>query len=372
LNLLYGLYNVKYINTNPTMSLNSFIEFLLNDVMKNPEYSSNFDETTTSKLNTINGVIKASLNNTEYAKDEMFAILNSLGEGLDKDTVDLLYIYYGSSNEYDNNWTLTVEKLVNFLNDDILNDNRFNDFIENDMRENLADAKDSINDAKELLIGNGYSRLIINTKLPLESEETFNFVQSIKDDLGVNVSELYVIGDSPMAYEMSQTFQSELDFITVLTMIAIFVVVAITFKSAIIPFILVLLIQCAVYTTMGLIAFSGEGVYFIALLIVQSILMGATIDYAILYTTYYIEHRKTMDIKEAIISSYNKSINTILTSSSILVIATFVIAIFSSGIISKICMVLSQGTLCAALLILILLPAMIAACDKLVIKTKKK
>ena len=119
------------------------------------------------------------------------------------------------------------------INDNILEDSRFDDFIEDDMRRDITDSKETINDAKELLIGDGYSRVIINTKLPLESEETFSFIQNIKDELGSNVNEVYVIGDSPMAYEMSKTFGGELDFITILTMIAIFAVVAITFKSII-------------------------------------------------------------------------------------------------------------------------------------------
>lgn len=368
LDLLYGLYTSKYVNTNQTISLKELVAFILDDVMKNPNYSSNFDQESTSKLNTINGIMNASLNNTKYTKEEIFAILSNLSNELDKTTVDLLYIYYGSSKSYNENWTLTVEEFVDFLNEDILTDSRFDNFIEDDMRQSIIDSKKAINNAKELLIGDGYSRIIINTKLPLESDETFNFVQCIKDELGKKVSEVYIIGDSPMAYEMSKTFQSELNFITVLTMILIFIVVAFTFKSAIIPFILVLLIQCAVYMTMGILSFSGEGVYFIALLIVQSILMGATIDYAILYTSYYIEHRKNMDKKEAVINSYNKSINTILTSASILVIVTFIVGMFTSGITSKICRTLSAGTLCAELLILILLPAVLAAWDRFIIK----
>ena len=174
-----------------------------------------------------------------------------------------------------------------------------------------------------------------------------------------------------MAYEMSQTFQNELNFITVLTMVLIFVVVAITFKSAIIPLILVLMIQCAVYMTMGILSFTGEKVYFISILIVQSILMGATIDYAILYTSYYLEHRKTMDIKEAIINSYNKAIHTILTSASILIIVTLIVGNFASAIASRICKTISQGTLCSAILILVLLPAVLAACDKIIMRKKK-
>ena len=371
LNLLYGLYNSKYVNPNQTISLKEFVSFLIDDVMKNPEYSSNFEADTSSKLNTINGIMNASLNNIKYSKEEIFIILSDLTDGLDKKTVDLLYMYYGSNNAYNENWTLTVEKFVNFLNDDILKDSRFNDFIKEDMRKSITDSKETINDAKELLIGDGYSRIIINTKLPLESDETFKLIQSIKDELASKGIDVYIIGNSPMAYEMNQTFQSELNFITVLTMVLIFIVVVITFKSVLIPLILVLLIQCAVFVSMGIMSFSGEGVYFIALLIVQSILMGATIDYAILYTSYYITHRKTMNKKDAVINSYNRSINTILTSASILILVTFVVGKFTSGITSKICNTLSQGTLCAEVLILALLPALLAAFDKIIIKNKE-
>lgn len=371
LELLYGLYSSTYVNPNQTISLNTLVKFILNDVITNPEYGGNFDSNTKSQLNTINSIMDASLANTKYTKNEIFAILSKLADNLEKDKVDLLYVYYGSTNEYNNDWQMTVEEFVNYLNDDILQDTRFNDFIEDEMRQDIVNSKDTIKDARELLIGNGYSRVVINTKLAPETEETFNFIQKIKDDLGENVEEFYIIGDSPMAYEMSKTFQSELDFITILTMIAIFIVVALTFKSLIIPLILVLIIQCAVFMTMGILSFTGEEVYFIAILIVQSILMGATIDYAILYTTYYLEHRKTMDIKDAIINSYNKAIHTILTSASILIIVTLIIGNFTSAVAAKICKTISQGTLCSAILILVLLPAVLASCDKVIIKKNK-
>ena len=174
-----------------------------------------------------------------------------------------------------------------------------------------------------------------------------------------------------MALEMSQSFNGELNYITILTMIFIFVVVALTFKDLLVPFILVLIIQCAVFVTMTILTLTGTNVYFIALLIVQAILMGATIDYAILYTSYYLESRKTMDIKSAVINSYNKSIHTILTSSSILIIVTLIIGNFASAIAAKICKTLSQGTLASFLLILLILPAILATVDKIIIKDKK-
>ena len=280
-------------------------------------------------------------------------------------------MYYGSYAEYDNNWKMTVQQFVNFLNDDILNDSRFDDFIDDQMKKDITDSKETIQDAKDLLIGDKHSRIVINTKFEPESQETFEFVQKLKDLMSDNTCEYYVIGDSPMAYEMSKTFGDEFNNISILTMIAIFIVVAITFKSLTIPIILVGVIQCAVYLTMGILSVSGGSVHYIALLIVQSILMGSTIDYAILYTSYYLENRTNKSRKESIINAYNEAIHTILTSSSILIIVTFIVGKFSTAITSKICLTLSKGTLCSTLLILILLPAIIGTFDKLIVKRKK-
>ncbi len=370
--LLYGLYSFKYVNTNPSLSVREFVSFVLNDVITNDEYSSSFDDEKRSKLNTVNGIMNNSLKNVRYTSDEILAIINNLSNGIEKNMIEVLYTYYGSNKQYDDKWEMTVEEFVRFLNEDVLQDERFTDFIEDDMRNDIIDAKTTISDAKEKLIGDGYSRIVLNTKFLPESKETFDFIQSIKDSFNKEVDEFYVIGDSPMAYEISKTFNSELNFMTIITMIAIFIVVAITFKSAIIPTILVLIIQTAVYLTMGILSVVGENVYFISILIVQSILMGATIDYAILYTSYYLEHRKTMGIKDAIIASYNKSINTILTSSSILIIVTLIIANFASAIAAKICKTISEGTLCSTILILTLLPAVLAVFDRFIVKNKNK
>lgn len=372
LSLLYGLYSSKYVNQNLSLSLKKFIDFLLNDVVNNNEYSKNFEGDQLSRLHTVNGIMKATENNTEYTSNEIFGILSSLSDNVEKNTIEVLYIYYGSYNKYDENWKMTVEEFVKFLNEDILKDERFTDFIDDEMKADILDSKKTIKDAKELLIGDKYSRIVLNTKYSGESKETFEFVQDLKDILKGKTKEFYVIGDSPMAYEISKTFNNELNLITVITMVAIFVVVAITFKSIIIPIILVLLIQTAVYLIMGILSIIGENVYFISILIVQSILMGATIDYAILYTSFYLEHRKDKNIKEAIIASYNSSIHTILTSSSILIIVTLIIANFTSAIASKICKIISQGTLCSTILILTLLPAVLACFDRFIVKKKKE
>ena len=116
LNLLYGVYSSKYINNNFNISLKEFINFLINDVVTNKDYSSNFDSLQISRLNTVNGIMNATINNTMYTKDEIFLILSNLSDNVDKNTVDMLYIYYGSESDYNNEWKMTVDEFIKFLN----------------------------------------------------------------------------------------------------------------------------------------------------------------------------------------------------------------------------------------------------------------
>ncbi len=371
IDLLYSLYEVAYLNKNIVISMNDFTSFLLDNVITNPKYSTNFDDNSINKLRTIRNIMTGAINNSSYTASELYSLLSNLTDDLNKDLVELIYIYNGSINNYNETWKLTVEEFVNYLNKDILTDSCFTSFIDEDMKENIKESQKTVNDAKKLLVSDKYSRMIINTTYELEGEETFDFIKSIKDDLDSEDKEIYVIGDSLLAYDMSGSFGSELNFITILTMIAIFVVVAFTFKSIIVPLILVLIIQCAVFLTMWILSIFGGSVYFIALLIVQSILMGATIDYAICYTSYYKESRRKLSIVEAIKNAYNKSIHTILTSASILIIVTLIVGNFASAIAAKICKTLSEGTICSLILILFVLPSILAVFDKFICKKEK-
>lgn len=364
LELIYGLYKSKTTNN---ISLLEITNFMVKNIINNTEYNQTIDNSSKEKLITINDIMK----NIEkkYSSKELTEKLNKLSQ-VDPNMIELVYIYNGATKEYNNDWTLTIEQLINFICDHIIPDEKFEKYLDENIKNQASTAKNKIDESKKLLVEKNYSRVVLNTSYDSETEETFDFIKKLKSDL--NQEGIYIIGDSPMALEMNETFESELNFITILTMIFIFIVVAFTFKSLIIPTILVLIIQSAVYITMFLLSIMGGNVYFIALIIVQSILMGATIDYAIVYTSYYKELRQKMDIKEAIINAYNKSIHTILTSASVLIIVTIIVAKFADAIAAKICGTISAGTLCATILIIFILPGILASLDKIICNTKQQ
>lgn len=368
IDLLYGIYVTNYINNE--ISLNNLVNFLLSDILTNDNFNSEFTTKNKTDLKNIKTIMDDTLIGRKYNKENMYNTLSLFTNSISKASIDLMYMYYGSITNYNDSWELTIEELVNYLNNEIINDTRFNEFISNETKTDIKSASEQVIKAKSLLVSKDYSRIIINTTLDLESDETYKFIEKLNNDLKENVNEFYLIGDSSMAYEMNESFPKEFNFISILTMIFLMIVVAITFKSFIIPFILVLLIQTAVYLTMGILSLTVGSVYFIAVLVVQSILMGATIDYAIVYTSFYLEHRRTLNVKDSILASYQSSIHTILTSSSILIIVTFILGIFAKDITSKICITISEGTLCSSILILLILPGALASFDKLI--TKKK
>jgi len=370
LDIIYSLYNYKTNKTGAKISLNKLILFIKNDVITSDEYKDNFTSDKKEKITSISNIINASINGEKLTSKELYNNLSKLSDSLDKSLVDLVYILFETKYNYNDEWKITIEDLVSYLSNDVINDKKYSSFINDSMKTKITNADKVINKSKNLLVSDKYSRMILNTSYKFEDKDTYNFVNKIKSDLK-DLDDIYVVGNSPMAVEMNKTFNSELNRITILTMIFIFLVVAFTFKDLIIPFILVLIIQTAVYITMSAISITGGNVYFISLIIVQAILMGATIDYAIVYTSYYRESREKHDCKTSIIKAYNKSIHTIISSSSILIIVTLIVSNFADAISAKICETISQGAIAATILVLFVLPGTLAAADKLICRGSK-
>lgn len=235
------------------------------------------------------------------------------------------------------------------------------------VREQLNAADTMLQQGKAQLIGSEYSRILIDTELPKESEQMYQLIERLEAKLGKDLSDYYIVGDSYVAYEMKQSFRNEVNFITILTVVLIFIVVAVTFKSVLIPAILVLLIQCAIFLTMSFSYFADLGFYYLAVIIVQAVLMGASIDYGILYTSYYREHRRISDIKTSIGASYRDSLGTMLTSSSILFFVTLIIGLTADNpSMSQVCLAIAIGSFFAAFLCVVVLPGILATLDKAV------
>lgn len=279
----------------------------------------------------------------KYDAERMSRNFRALGENVDEFTVSLLYTLYGSQNNYDPEWKMDLEELVGFISENVFGDEHFSPYVDDGIRAQFDSMKSELTGGVAALKGPEHSIAAIITGFPDEAPETEAFVRSLGDDH-------YLIGESVMLCEMKDGFRKELRLITLLTILAIFAIVAFTFRSPLTAAILVMTVMSSVFVNVVSCGFGGNSMLYLAYLIVQSILMGATIDYGILFTTYYREHR---DLKEA----YRGSIHTILTSGLIICCVPGVMALLlDDAMIQPIVRNLAVGSFAAIFIILFILP----------------
>lgn len=269
---------------------------------------------------------------------------------------------------------MSLEEFVEFITKEVLPKETYAKAITDDMRKELEDGQKEIADNKELMLGKTYNRMMVSLALPLEGDETFTFIGEMSEKAeNMFAGGVWLVGDSTMGYEMDLGFSDELNFVTILTIVAILAVVIITFHSFVSSATLVAVIQAAVYIVTAIVAVMGISVNYIALILVQCILMGSTIDYGILFISNYREMRQEKDKVEAVASAMNYSIKTIMTSSLILISCCLTVGfIMTQEIIAQTCSVIAYGALCAVILVIFLLPALAYVLDRFVVKKKKE
>ncbi|MDR0294526.1 MAG: MMPL family transporter [Oscillospiraceae bacterium] len=352
------------------LSVQTFVDFIAGDILSDDSFRDSFDADSAKALKSAKTLVDAVVSGKAYSANEMSDLLSGLSDRMDANTIGLMFLYRASLRDSDPDWTLSMETLFDYLSDEVANDPRFSSMLGDGFREDISDYKANLEDGIAQLKGDRVSRLILSTTLPGESEETSLFFKNLTADLSDNLTgEYYLIGNSAMNYEMENSFGREMLVISLLTAISIFIVVLLTFRNFAVPIILVLIVQCGVYITGMVIGLQGFSIYYLALLVVQSILMGATIDYGILFTNYYREKRKTMNSMDALKAAYEGSIHTILTSGLIMILVTGIMGyLFEDPIIGQICRTISIGTLAASSLILFVLPGLLATFDRIVVK----
>lgn len=268
---------------------------------------------------------------------------------------------------------LSLEELFGFVINKVMSDETYQAMIPEEYTGQLESAYKIISENKALMLGEKYNRMIITSRYPAESEDTFEFIGSIREKAEDMLdNDAYFMGDSSMGYDMDKSFSRELNFVTILTIVVILLVVLVTFRSVISSSLLVVLIQGAVFITTAIVCLQGIDVNYIALILVQCILMGATIDYGILFMSNYREARLREEKSRAAVTALNNSLKTILTSSLILICCCLTVGIMmTQKVISQTCMFIAYGAMCAVIMVIFILPAATLMLDKFIIKKGK-
>jgi Predicted exporters of the RND superfamily len=213
-----------------------------------------------------------------------------------------------------------------------------------------------------------YARIIIYTNLDTEGDKAFAGVEKVRKIANKYYKDnVYLCGETANMYDMMECVQEDNEVVDMITIVSIFIVLLLEFKSLIIPVILILTIKIAIWINMSVPYFTGGDLSYIGYIIVSTVMMGSTIDYAILLIDHYMVERKQKRALQAIKDTVGGCMKTMLVSSLILAVAGFALGAMSSEEMVKILgFLLGRGAVIALALCITFLPAFIFFFDKLI------
>ena len=219
-----------------------------------------------------------------------------------------------------------------------------------------------------------YSRIIINTNQGTEGDIPFSIVQKVEEAAAKYYGDQAMsLGESVTLYDIKNVVNKDNIVVNVLTVVTIAIVLLATFKSISIPLVLLITIQSAVWINLSIPYFTSSSLVFVGYLIISTVQLAATVDYAILLTEAYQHNRQEMSAKKAILKTLDEKTFSISISAAILSSVGFILWMTSSNpIVGSIGLLLGRGALLAFVMVVFLLPAMLLVFDKFIKKTTYK
>lgn len=218
-----------------------------------------------------------------------------------------------------------------------------------------------------------YDRMVLSVAADYEGAETEALVETIREIAGEYYPDTYYLaGEGISTYDLMETVTADMIKVNLLAIAAVFVVLLFAMKSFVLPVILVLTIETAIWVNLAIPYIRGQTLFYIAYLIISSIQLGATVDYAILFTERYRENRRTFNKKESIVKTVADTASSILTSGIVLTVVGFLLGIISThGLLSQLGYLLGRGTICSLTAVLFVLPGFLYLLDGIFIKKQK-
>lgn len=218
-----------------------------------------------------------------------------------------------------------------------------------------------------------YQMIIINSKYEMATDELNEQITKVNDIIKKYDSEAILAGEGPLMKDLVEISNHDFNSVNTVSIGIIFVIMIIVLKSISLPVILIAVIEFAIFINMGIPYYTNTILPFIASIVIGTIQLGATIDYAILITTKYIEGRKSgKQRKESVGDALGTSIGSIVVSGLCFFGATFGVGVYSKiEMIGSLCTLMSRGAIVSMICVVTVLPAFLIAFDKLICKTTK-
>ena len=229
-------------------------------------------------------------------------------------------------------------------------------------------------DLSKMLDNDKYQLIIVNSTYEIASDELASQIEKIDNIVNSYDKSSIIAGEGPLMNDLVTIADHDFRMVNYTSILVIFIIMILVLKQINLPIVLILTIEFAIFCNMSVAFYTNTTLPFIASIVVGTIQLGATIDYAILMSTKYMEERQTIkDKKEAMLKTLSLTVPSIITSALCFFAATFGVSAYTKiDMIGSICELLSRGAIISMLVVILILPSLLMVCDKFIVKNKKE
>ncbi|WP_281677843.1 efflux RND transporter permease subunit [Eggerthia catenaformis] len=228
------------------------------------------------------------------------------------------------------------------------------------------------NDIKSMVNDGKHQMILLSSKYETATSQLNDQITKVNAIAKSYDKNAIVCGEGPLMKDMVTIADTDFTHVNISSILVVFIIMIVVLKSFSLPILLVAAIEFAIFINMGIPYFTGVKIPFVASIVIGTIQLGATIDYAILMSTKYLEVRKYASKEEAVGTAISSSVNSIFVSAMCFFGATVGVGLYSNmDMISSICMMISRGALISMITVAFIVPALLLTFDKLIIKTTK-
>ena len=229
-------------------------------------------------------------------------------------------------------------------------------------------------DLNKMMDNDKYQLIIVNSTYEIASDELANQIEKINNLVKSYDKTSIIAGEGPLMNDLVTIADHDFRMVNYTSIFVIFIIMILVLKQINLPIILIFTIEFAIFCNMSVAFYTNTTLPFIASIVVGTIQLGATIDYAILMSTKYMEERqKIKDKKEAMLKTLSLTVPSIITSALCFFAATFGVAFYTKiDMIGSICELLSRGAIISSIVVILILPSLLMVCDKFIVKNKKE
>ena len=223
----------------------------------------------------------------------------------------------------------------------------------------------------DIMKNGDYQMMLVSSEYVVASDEVNTQIDEINNIVKKYDDTAMVIGEAPCTKDLIEITDTDFARVSAISIIAIFIIIALVFKSISLPIILVSVIEFSIFINMGIPAYTGSVLPFIASIVIGTIQLGATVDYAILLTNKYKKNRYNgLEKKEAITDALKNSAQSVMVSALTFFAATFGVALYSNiDMIGSLCMLMARGAIISMFVVILVLPSLFMVFDKVIIAT---